>query len=316
MNNPQPVSIPLENRFIRYVLYSLLLCLALPFITACDYGQNKNKEKKTNLAPPSFAEENVITKKQIQEIATPANIEDGITIDKVAINNQNDQPTNKIIASGYKTNILFDNQKLNVNERLLRIENAVQKISDKLVRIDPAIIRLTEIDSDLSLLTNQLEILISQSDQNSFESQRSAPPFLNVELKEQQKQEPIIEVKAPAEDLNEILPAAGNTALAIDNIRMSDHSDRTRIVFDSHEEIDFQRSLKTPNLVKVNVNKEANFSDIAINKYSAVIKKVTVDEQTNSFLFTLGKDVTDISGDYITPSAQSPYHRYYVDLMY
>jgi len=308
MSSPEPVFQYRENGFIRYVLNGFLLCLTLSFITGCDFAQNKRQ--KTAIAPPPFSKEKPISREQSKQIAKSVNPQEGMSIKQVSINNKEIEKPEKIVTAGFKKDILFENQGLTAEERIARLESAVQKISDKFIKIDPTIKRLAEVDNDLSLLTNQLEILVSQDGQRDFK-RKKPQEFQNVKM--EPSKQPKVKQNKP-EVLNEILPASGDAKIDILSIRMNDHPNKTRIVFDTNQRIQTNAMIEGENALRVKLSHVIDLSNTIIRQNSNLIQDIQIDERDNALLFIVGRGIKDISGDHIAPSENVPHYRFYVDL--
>lgn len=283
------------------------LCMALLGLGACDYS-NPKPEKFTKAPFPT----------QTQDGKKIAAIDDGLSVKGISIVKERGEPkkAREEMASlkGLKTDTLFATETKNDAERFARLEDAVQKLSSKIESMSPAIVRLTEIDRDLENLTSQLEILVNQSS-----TAQSKPQFR--------------EANNTSQTLNNIPTAAGNTAdnipstqntaaNIIKNIRIGDHANKTRIVFETSQKTDLNIFIDdVENIMSTSIGNTAmGFDPKTLGRKSSLINAVqssvksAADGDKTTLVFDLNGKTQKLAQGYIPPSAENANHRLYVDL--
>jgi len=222
-----------------------------------------------------------------------------------------------------KTNRLFDESIRDDDDRFNRVEFAVQDIRDDFDKMVPAINRLISIESDIKELHKQLSILVDDGslddDSANLTNNEPAPrkiyktasgKKLNVDLPVAERPKPIVKTT----------PLAPKTISSL-QISVGDHSDKTRVVFETPNKENFDINFDSENqLVTINASENIPVSILksAVGK-SKMILEGSHDLQNadkNTIIF-LTKNIQSISkGSYIAPTAQKNYHRYYFDLFY
>ena len=151
----------------RKLMLIFLLCLATLNVTACDYvGKlfypdfKRSNEKETVLKPP-FLEDNVPTE-ALKDIVNNAINDDDITVNPVVIGDK----TPDLKTKTHNTK-LFNAPVNSDKERFARLEDKVQHLSDMLNKMSPAITRLIDVESELDILTFQLEEIITKGQLNT-----------------------------------------------------------------------------------------------------------------------------------------------------
>jgi DNA-binding transcriptional MerR regulator len=201
---------------------------------------------------------------------------------------------------------LFDEKVIDPEQRFLRLETQVQNLSDKFSEIDPAVTRLLEIEKELDDLTQQLKILISAEQPMMIPQVVEQPEFMEVKL------------EIPEQTLNQIQTASGGlqSAQIIHDIRIADHPDKTRIVFDMSDKIDLSFNLQeTKNLavsLPANTALEVDLGSLA--RKSSVIKSSSLNPLGNELFFSLNQSIDQVESAFIGKGKGSAYHRFYIDL--
>ena len=152
----------------RKLMLIFLLCLATLNVTACDYvGKlfypdfKRSNEKEIVLKPP-FLKDDTSTE-TLKDIAENIITDDqNITVNSVVIGDK--IPDLKTEAHNTQ---LFNTPVNNDKERFARLEDKVQHLSDMLNKMSPAITRLVDIESELDILTFQLEEIITKGQLNT-----------------------------------------------------------------------------------------------------------------------------------------------------
>ena len=316
------------NKRIRSILFFSVLCLALPFITACDYGKKEVVATKSGVPPP-FAQTKDVSIDQIREIARPLDSEedDSITLNDIAMAQTPEKPA----FSGFKQNILFQSEALDSNARFARLEEAVQQLSDKISKMDPTLKRLVEIDSDLDQLTSQLEILVKNDNSSGIQT----PP-----IREYQD----VRLETPEEDLDKIQPASGdngdsieearkrgtfvirenpddiglsNNLSAIQSIRVADHPTKTRIVFESPDNITINVEMdgKDTLIIEFPDQDISQLVTQSLQRKSSFIQAFETSTKGDALVVSLNQEALKFTQGHLPPSADNPNHRFYVDVV-
>lgn len=316
------------NRY-KKISNIFLICLSLLSITACDYINKtlypdfKANDVKSTVDKPPFAMEGAqnisiekVRDEPLQDI--PDNNEEIITINPVEIKqaqiNNNMKP---IQPMGLNTEdlIVKDTSKLSIEQRVSNMEIELKRISNMMDKMSPSITKLIGIESELDSLTFQLEDLINKG---KFDNMEQAEPLV---LKQSSKTE-LASKPAPKEDATTKQapkPKAvttPNTGGFIEKIRLGDHPEKSRIVIETNNKLEYKIDLKgnllnivfSKNLVNPNIDK--------LKIKSALIKSVTHISQNNETIvtFELTKETQLIGTENLKPSSETPNHRIVIDL--
>jgi hypothetical protein len=262
------------------MLYSTL-CLTLLSATACDYSA-ANKPK----SPPPFHATQGVPLSQVREIAKP------IAGENTAFAENRSQVIEEMT---YKANVLFSEVLVTDDDRFSRLEQAVQGLADKFIGLEPAIQRLTKIDRDLDQLTSQLEILLKSGD--IPQSDAPIPSASEVTMNFNQAGAPLMQG-------------------SLQRIRISDHSDKIRIVMDSDAKLNVETLLSEGSnfIIQFLGNEDQGFDPAALRNTSAFISGVSQDLDNAELSFSLTRAIQNKTMGYIPPSSANSYHRTYIDL--
>lgn len=246
---------------------------------------------------------------------------------------------------------LFSEKLNNEDERFRRLEMAVQDIQDDFNEISPAISRLVAIEEDIKELLGQLETLVNSGGLNSApqrpsaqNSTRSTPQRSNDndgeasqmpamsnnnavrtlatasassdtprQIQRSTRAEP---KPAPQRMTSQPSKVSGGDA----KVRIADHSNKTRLVFETANKSSFQTSFdKSEQLVTIDTR--YNFSQSEVNRLARMSKRVseatiTPNGQGGQTLILLVQGVNSFSGGtHIAPNKDNPNHRFFIDMM-
>ncbi len=256
------------------------------------------KEKPNKFAELPFKNSESLSLDQTRQPAKAASEEEGFRVEEISITKDGTMRA----AKGLNTDTLFSVALSDDNQRFIRLENAVQALNDKINTLDPAITRLMEIDQDLNNITYQLEVLVNERDTVNAEE----PTFREARA--------VIPVPTTPQD---IAPASGgDSALGyIENIRIGDHPDKIRIVFEATEKpnfvFNFDETKKILNIDTKNSSISPDFS--GIKNTSSLIEDIQTSDNQNLILL-LSQSSEKINQGYIAPSNGNKSHRLFIDL--
>ncbi len=305
-------------------LVLLFLCLALPNITACDYGQPKKVKNK--FTHPPYETSKTITIEKARDIAALAPPEENISVAKIDIfknKNELSKPKGPLIEGLFSTPTSDD------IERFTRLEKAVQVLANKFNKISPTITRLTEIDRDLENLTYQLEILVNERE-NFI---KPAPEYRDAVLPTPAKKaEPEFREAAIPTPPQDIAPASGAVSkpkktelisggssvqtmtASLKKIRIADHLGKTRIVFEGEEKFNvlFKMNPNGRSATLTIAEKSITVDPSLLARKSALINHAILKDNTLQFI--LNSQSEKIAQGYLPPTKSNPNHRVYIDL--
>lgn len=210
----------------------------------------------------------------------------------------------------FKTDLLFEDRLRDKDDRLDRLENAVQDIHNDFSKMLPAINRLISIEGDIKELHKQLSILVDNGslDEESKQAKPSSFKKENVKLPVPERPKST-KKKAPSK-------AATVTSL---KVNVGDHADKTRVVIKTPKKENFNVSFDKDNqlvTIESNISIPSSQLKIASRKSKKIMEgSPNLQSTKNNASVLLTKDIKSISkGAYIGPTDSKNYHRYYFDL--
>lgn len=303
----------------KKILMVSLLCMATLNLSACDYFDTGPKPNKFDQRPFQTSDRPIVT--QTQEIAQSTAEDNPFAIEEIIIT-KDGTPTaapTPMPAIGLKTDEMFTVALSDDNERFVRLENAVQQLTDKINAMDPAMTRLMQIDRDMNNITHQLEILINERKAIAVKQ----PEFKEVRAEMAPTNEVVSENKTLPEKIE---PAGGNTPVQntsfpkniLQNIRIGDHSDKTRIVFETSEKPDFSFEIDNlENLMMIDTPQMViDFNPTSLAQKSSLIDdiQITQNSENQKLVLALAQHTEKINQGYFPPDSKHPYHRLFIDL--
>ncbi len=289
----------MQGIYKRYLTVNL--CLILLLLSACA----DDSQPKEVLQPP-FKDTQDIPIDEARKIARQLDNQD-ININTSGLLDQ------RVLNDPKKLNFkrLFDEDIRDPEKRFLRLETEVQNLSDKLAEIDPAITKLLTIEQELDDLTQQLRVLISAEQPNMIPTPQNRSEFIEVNLQTPPE-------KLQGQDLNAIRTASGGAQNPniIHAIRIADHLDKTRIVFDMSDTKKFPFSLKEGEVLEISLPDPSSLDvDLkTLSKKSSLIKSVILSPAQNKLIFSLNRPVVKTESNLIAKDKRNSYHRFYIDL--
>lgn len=224
---------------------------------------------------------------------------------------QSAQPTAPLIAMPNASN----------DQRITKLEQAVQKLQNDLSRIQPALARLAGLETDLRALVNSLQSINetaaplrqenAQADAPAPTPQTTTPNTPPVVTTP--KMRPILD------EASKTTTKANNTDKAIiRDIRSGQYDNKMRLVFDISGDADFTYSLdKNENILTVifedvSVGQQFNIYDARGGIVSAASMTSNGKDQIASFALNRKSDV--LLATTLSPNQDSPYTRVIIDM--
>jgi len=291
--------------------------LALPNVTACDYG--KPDRPKSKFSQPPYQTSKSISIDKARDIAEAAPEEDNISVHQVGL-----FKNNKSMAQpkGLNNENLFAARLSDDDARFDRLEQAVQALSDKIAKMSPTIAHLSEIDNDLENLTYQLEVMVNERDG----IQKPAPTYRDASLKApSMKPSPAAPVKKEAVEYREaknntapqdIEPASGNPSAGYitESLRVADHEGKTRLVFEGPQKInvDFVMNDNGRSATATIEGATIDVDPQSLSRRSSLIKYASIKDNTLQLMLT--DKSQKVGQGYLPPTPANPNHRVYIDL--
>lgn len=325
----------------RHIIYKLCaLSILLVSLSGCDFVSSS-----TRLFEPSSSNEKTaktsVSLADARNLATPAS-ESGMSVDPVTGLKNNDMAGPK----GLNTSQLFVKPVQNDDERLGRLERAVQAIYDELADIKPPVRRLIAIEKDIQDLIAQLETLLTHESVTaptisnpqavdytaqiaqkggSNSAPSTAPPQNLVGSDNQGSAQ---NAQAPPAPKEQTPPAAKppdqgkvktTGEFVIRDVRMGDHAGKTRLVIETDRKMSYSADIdNAENLLTVIFDKgQMGITPSSIKMESKLIKAASSSAQSDGSLvmvFNLARDSALIDQGQIGPNKDNPNHRLYLDL--
>lgn len=296
-------------RKFKKIWFVFFICLATLNITACDYINNKlypdfkANDVKTPVDKPPFARQNTPPKISIDKIRDIADSNtqdsDDFTVNPVAMKTEMADP------KGTKTNQLFADPVKTDEERFSRIETRVQKISDTLNKMSPAITKLIGIEGELDSLTFQLEELINKGKLDQLAMEKN-------------KHQEDIKTGASKTAPKETDTTNTQDSSLIRKIRLGDHPDKTRIVFETTQKLNYTVAIDNDEKIMTITFPKGSFGSNpnAASRQSNIIKSITqtTDSDGAIFAFELTQTAQKLKEMRIPPGAKISRHRIVIDL--
>ncbi len=286
------------------------LCLALLNITACDYISSPSKTK--SLGQPPFAQTKEAAMREARDNAQAAMASEGINVNPISgLKNENDMAG----SLGLTTNRLFSTALSNPDDRFTRIENAVQKISDKIDDLSPSITRLVDIDSDMTDLMHQLEVLLNEKDM--METQPAIAEFQAIEKIPLPSSYDMPSYDAPPHNGARPNPDPTSTLVSIHAMRIADHKGKTRIVFESTQRLNYEVSIDNNNgLMRIHfINGQLGLDPAALARKSKLFNTISqnIENDGGTISFALSQQTQEVKRGRINPNKDSAHHRIFID---
>jgi|GEM_PF-2311184 len=301
------------------LIVSALLWLTLLTTAGCDASSTAPKSS----APlPSFGEARVekmktnLTAEEMRELALPASETPGLSVDKAAAQNaaigNNGYETGMNPARGLNTQRLFATPAGNDDERMERLETAVQNLRDDFDKVSPAINRLVAIEQEIQGLVDQLKVLVEGDNPNADNA--SIPPMSADALEDPSMtaaeaaaaaptlepplppvaplpivpdatgQETARTVPTPAPTpapqqqaaatpaVNSSPPPAPVSDAALLALRVADHDKTTRVVFETNKNLSYTVDVDPEKILIVTFREGASQANLSAGLKSSLVK--------------------------------------------
>lgn len=314
-----------------------MLSIAVLAVTACDLtssnntGSNPGQKNTAVVSPPSSINSENQNNNSFGGVP-PLEIRQGGSLGSLGLNLET----------------LFV-QNLNTDDRITRLENAIVAVQGDLRTLAPSMQRMAIIEKDLEALVGQLESLLQEESampaiaSTTVETDEIAPPGPienKAPLNLTSNMEPSAETPIPkaAPDLSlavvaqpaapEIAPAPAPspdkttaTGLIISDLRLGEHTNKTRLVFDMSGTASFRTDLdNAEKILIVEIDKAAWSESITKKISSPLVQSYTVQNLENNagtrVILTLKKDARIASESVLAPEPAANNHRLVIDLAY
>ena len=283
-------------------LFSLLFAVLI--LVSCGFGQPSSSVRDANQRTATMDTD--IGLDELRELARPPSM-GGNTVESTGVRTINGE-----FKDVNQRQLLFEEKIRNTDDRLDRIENAVQNLSDDFEDVSPAIQRLVAIENDLRELHDQLSLLISGADGNEIEDENFvvvAPEIETAEAPSPVKPTSIKPARPPKD--TSYVPVSNK----LPNIRAATYPDKIRIVFETAQKQKFSRNFDQENQLLV-INSPIAFSHSlleTLKKSSRSIIDVTMSEGNDIAIMTKGMSRVS-AGEHIGQTSKNKNYRYYVDV--
>lgn len=240
---------------------------------------------------------------------------------------------------GINADTLFTESIKDTGDRFNRVENAVVDLRKEFDTYKPSIVRLSAVESDIQNLIKELEVLLQ-------ETPASQPPQMLVEPSEPQlqvtqlapqqiappEQQEVSQVpqhtekNKPPEKPSEkkkppkkASPPTHDGVVAL-NLRVGEHADKSRIVFDTNHKTNFSIDLDNDEKLIIIELPEARWIDGSSKTFkdSKLLESYSVEPLNNGtgtmIVLALKKTTKILREKRLSPDGENSYHRIYFDL--
>ncbi len=237
---------------------------------------------------------------------------------------------------GINADTLFTENIKNTGDRFNRVENAVVDLRKEFDTYKPSIVRLAAVESDIQNLIKELEVLLQ-------ETPASQPPQMLVEPSEHQLQvtqlapqqitppEPQkivqvpqhIEKEKPPEKKSppkKASPPPSHDGVVALNLRVGEHADKSRIVFDTNHRTNFSIDLDNDEKLIIIELPKARWIDGSSKTFkgSKLLESYSIEPLNNGtgtmIVLSLKKTTKILREKRLSPDSENAYHRIYFDL--
>ena len=245
----------------KYVKWSALPALCLLLLSACGGQDSKDSRPKSTAA--------VVGTLDSGDVLAP--LPPGTNIRPPATGTTGLENTSEGLPAlqpprGVNNVQLFEKELRDPDERLDRLENAVQELRNHFDSLSPSVVRLVAIEKDIQNLIGQLEILVEEdSGQNQTQSppqmmtapSAAPPPLANSEPLPLRNELPPAEALAsppaapstlPPETMS---PPVAPSEAEVFGLRVGEHPAKTRIVLDVSKKVSYGLDLDTEEKILV-----------------------------------------------------------------
>lgn len=306
------------------------------------FGEARVEKMKTNMTP-----------EEMRELALPVSETPGLSVDRAAAQDgavgNYGYETGMNPSRGLNTQRLFATAAGNDDERMERLETAVQTLRDDFDKVSPAINRLIAIEQEIQTLVDQLQVLVEG--ENPALDTSSIPPVSEQALTdtaispdaasaasptldplpppappqsiipETQPISPPAATVAPTPPVAPIPAPAAAVPVSGDglrNVRIADHDSKTRIVLETSSNIAYTADIDPEQILIVSLASGGSSVDAAsIKPKSALISSVDITPQTSGGMIVampLSKSTKILGKGVLQPDGQNPNYRIYIDL--
>lgn len=347
---------PLSRPALKMTV-SALLWLTMLATAGCDAPST---QQRASAPLPPFGEARVeklktdMTPEEMRELALPVSETPGLSVDKTAAQDgavgNYGYETGMNPSRGLNTQRLFATAASNDDERMERLETAVQTLRDDFDKVSPAINRLIAIEQEIQTLVDQLQVLVEG--ENPSLDTSSIPPVSEQALTDTAitpdaasaasptidpppppsapmglipETQPISPPPAPAPmpptppvpaPAAAVMPAVSGEGLR--NVRIADHDAKTRIVLETSANIAYTADIDPEGILIVSLASGSSSVDAAaIKPKSALVGSVDITPQNGGGMIIampLSKSSRILGKGVLQPDGQNANYRIYIDL--
>ena len=240
---------------------------------------------------------------------------------------------------GINADTLFTENIKDSGDRFNRVENAVVDLRKEFDSYKPSIVRLAAVESDIQNLINELEVLLQETPANQPPQTLVEPsePHLQVtQLAPQQITPPEpqkisqvphhIEKEKPPEKPPKkktppkATPPPNHDGIVALNLRVGEHADKSRIVFDTNQRTNFSIDLDNDERLIIIELPKARWIDGSSKTFSdsKLLESYSVeplnDGKGSMIVISLKKTTKILREKRLSPDNENAYHRIYFDL--
>lgn len=317
----------------KKIALSLCFTLFLGLLTACSpeglLHLKKAESSNTNIAKKS---ENTNKK---QGISTPIALPpafNSVPLRPGQTNTQympNGLPALKPM-KGINADTLFTENIKDTSDRFNRVENAVVDLRKEFDVYKPSIVRLAAVESDIQNLIKELEVLLQETPANQPPQmlvEPSGPQLQVTQLTPQQIMPPEpqdiaqvpyhIEKKIPPKTAS---PPQTHDGVVAMNLRVGEHADKSRIVFDTNQKTNFSIDLDNDEKLIIIELPKARWIDGSSKTFndSKLLESYSIEPINNGtgtmIVLSLKKTTKILREKRLSPDSDNAYHRIYFDL--
>lgn len=251
---------------------------------------------------------------------------------------------------GINVETLFAQEIRDTDQRFDRVENVVKDMRKDFETYKPAIVRLAAVEEDIQSLIGELEILLQKTppapktksaktyDINAPPDAGSPPPTVARAIErdpdpvqeEQEYDPPIALVKADVDNKPPVQAASAASkakaaakaceGVCAQNLRIGEHSNKIRMVFDTSEKTPFSVDLDNEERLMIIELPNATWKSAMSKTLSGIptLGSYTVepinDGKGTMIILSLTANTAIITESRLVPDKTSPYHRIYIDI--
>ncbi len=282
----------------------ILRALCFMLLAGCSLEDGKSREFDTSNARRAKLETNVGLD-DLRDLAKPPSQEESSGV-------------SASIAEGRGLNLepktlLFSENLRDSDDRLDRLEQAVQDIRNDFDEVAPAISRLVATEKDIQDLLAQLRTLLENDSEPQPLTGVEPPMVIEQDLPETMEAAP---APPPPETPKPVQTASSSGA---PSVRVGDHADKTRIVFETPTKqtyvVNFDETEQLVLVESPSTIPDSSATIIKANSKRVSAANVSADGGKSLLAITTQGIARITPGVEISPNAENPNYRYFFDMM-